>query len=269
MSSEQEVRDSQAAEYESWYAASKGPVFDILERRLFVDAAADVCVRAGGASPPTCRILDLGAGTGRITEVVAPLASVVTAADLSKASLDILASKQLKNVIVQQCDLSVGLPFESGSFDLITACQVLQHIPAVSLPLVIKECRRVLRPGGRLAFSVYNLGYYGFSGVAETIDDNGVYFHRFSRGELAGLRGDAGFGQVGSRYYRSLPSRYYHRQAGREALTLLLDRVFCSAPGVGGKLSTYVFAQWVAPVAVVTRVKAGRKKAPAPRGVSP
>lgn len=44
-----------------------------------------------------------------------------------------------------------ALPFDDGSFDLIVADYVLEHIPADQAPGVAAELSRVLRPGGWIA----------------------------------------------------------------------------------------------------------------------
>lgn len=45
---------------------------------------------------------------------------------------------------------------EDGSIDVIISCQVLEHIPDVDH--VMSECRRVLKPGGKLLVSTPNQG---------------------------------------------------------------------------------------------------------------
>lgn len=45
-----------------------------------------------------------------------------------------------------------GLPFEDGRFDLVIHSDTLEHIDKPLLAL--QECRRVLKPGGRLCFTV-------------------------------------------------------------------------------------------------------------------
>jgi sarcosine/dimethylglycine N-methyltransferase len=46
---------------------------------------------------------------------------------------------------------ATALPFAAGSFDACLAQEGFLHIPAK--PSLLAECRRVLRPGGRLAFT--------------------------------------------------------------------------------------------------------------------
>jgi SAM-dependent methyltransferase len=51
----------------------------------------------------------------------------------------------------QQCDVAQPLPFADAAFDAVYANDVLCHVPG--RPAVLRELRRVLKPGGRLLFS--------------------------------------------------------------------------------------------------------------------
>ena len=53
-----------------------------------------------------------------------------------------------ENITIRQADITGCLPFAADSLDLVTCLAVLEHIEN-PLP-VLSECRRVLRPGGRL-----------------------------------------------------------------------------------------------------------------------
>jgi SAM-dependent methyltransferase len=63
--------------------------------------------------------------------------------------LSLLPGHQL--VRYPDCDM-MALPFECGSFDLVVHSDTLEHVPDSSRGL--RECRRVLRPGGACIFTV-------------------------------------------------------------------------------------------------------------------
>lgn len=48
------------------------------------------------------------------------------------------------------------LPFSDGAFDAITMVETIEHVFAADRPAVLRECHRVLRPGGRLVLSTPN-----------------------------------------------------------------------------------------------------------------
>ncbi len=97
-------------------------------------------------------ILDLGCGTGWFTrklEALFPQASVV-GVDLSPGMIEKARSASPNGIQWLTADAE-SLPFLSGTFDLIFSnlmIQWCQHPQAV-----LDQCRRLLRPGGRLAVS--------------------------------------------------------------------------------------------------------------------
>ena len=95
--------------------------------------------------------LDIGTGTGRILELLAPRADRSLGIDLSHEMLLVARSKLetagLRNCAVRHGDM-YQLPLASEAFDLVTLHQVLHY--AERPEAVIAEAARVLRPGGRL-----------------------------------------------------------------------------------------------------------------------
>jgi len=57
-------------------------------------------------------------------------------------------------------DLRFGIPLPNNSVDRIYTSHMFEHIPYKSLLVFIKECFRVLKPGGELSVCVPNAGYY-------------------------------------------------------------------------------------------------------------
>ncbi len=102
------------------------------------------------------RVLEVGAGTGLVTPVLARAAKEVIATDYAAAMVQMLDSKvrglSLANVRCQQADL-YALPFEPGSFDAVVAANVLHLVP--DLPGAVAALRRVLKPDGRLVVPTF------------------------------------------------------------------------------------------------------------------
>ncbi|WP_279481609.1 metalloregulator ArsR/SmtB family transcription factor [Aureimonas sp. SK2] len=108
-----------------------------------------------GALRPAGRFelhLDVGTGTGRMLELLAPLCDRAIGIDASREMLAIARAK-LDAAGVTQSTVRQGdvyrLPGPRGGFDLVTLHQVLHYLddPAAA----IRECAGALRPGGRLA----------------------------------------------------------------------------------------------------------------------
>jgi ubiquinone/menaquinone biosynthesis C-methylase UbiE len=123
---------------------------------IFEPYAADIARRAIEADAHS--ILETAAGTGVVARALTPLLSakaryVVT--DLNSPMLARAASRQAPDprITWQQAD-ALHLPFEDSAFDLV-CCQ----FGAMFFPDRIagyREARRVLKPGGRFLFNVWD-----------------------------------------------------------------------------------------------------------------
>ncbi len=100
---------------------------------------------------PEGRLLDIGTGTGRVLELLAPHVKQGLGVDASKAMLALararLAGPELAHCSVRQADM-YRLPFNDGSFDTVVLQMVLHH--AEDPTGAIAEAVRVLALGGRL-----------------------------------------------------------------------------------------------------------------------
>jgi len=102
-----------------------------------------------GLLDPTWIVGDLGAGTGQLSQTLAPFVSRVIAVDGSPAMLKAAKARvaDLPNVELRRGELE-ALPIQDGELDLAVLALVL---PYVAEPIaVFAEASRVIRPGGRL-----------------------------------------------------------------------------------------------------------------------
>jgi ubiquinone/menaquinone biosynthesis C-methylase UbiE len=138
--------DIAAADYDSKWGISYGP-----------DGRAQVLGkmrRALGGDEHFGRALEIGAGTGYFTLNLlrAGMVDSAVATDISLGMLGELersARRLAVRVETAQCEAD-ELPFPDDSFDLVFGHAVLHHLP--DLEAAFTEFRRVLRPGGRIAF---------------------------------------------------------------------------------------------------------------------
>lgn len=97
-------------------------------------------------------VVDLGAGEGELSLLLARFAGSVTAVDQSKAMLRQVAAKakaEGAGSVLKTCEADLeSLPLADGSADAAILSQALHH--AAQPPQAIAEAARILRPGGRL-----------------------------------------------------------------------------------------------------------------------
>jgi ubiquinone/menaquinone biosynthesis C-methylase UbiE len=101
--------------------------------------------------PAQARVLDLGAGTGRIGKAFLAAGDFYVGVDSSFGMLQEFSGKpefrESKTCFLAQAEGS-QLPFQNAIFDLVLLMQVLN---AANWRPILDECLRVLRPGGIVA----------------------------------------------------------------------------------------------------------------------
>ena len=99
------------------------------------------------------RVLEVGTGTGNLTEHLVRTGADVVSVDMSEA-IDTLPEELLRqpNLNVVQADINTPV-LERGSFDRIWMFQVLQHTP--SPPDTLRGLKNLLKDGGEIAFTSY------------------------------------------------------------------------------------------------------------------
>jgi ArsR family transcriptional regulator len=97
------------------------------------------------------RMLDIGSGTGRMLELLAPRVTTALGVDASRAMLALartrLAKPGLSHCAVRLADM-YRLPLADAGYDFVLLNMVLHH--AEDPPGALAEAARVLRPGGRI-----------------------------------------------------------------------------------------------------------------------
>ncbi len=95
------------------------------------------------ARAPGKKMLDVGCGTGFILRMATDIFEELVGIDITPAMLS-RAPKHPK--ISLHLAAIENMPFESASFDVVTAYGVLHHVHSIAE--VLQNVRRVLRPGG-------------------------------------------------------------------------------------------------------------------------
>ena len=126
-----------AASYEDTFAHATAP---------YIAPLLDVAGIARGA-----RVLDVACGPGRLSGAAVLRGASVHALDFSAAMVRI-ASREHPDVTVTEGDAE-RMPYHDNTYDAVVSSFGMHHVPRPEMALA--ECRRVLVPGGRVAFTVW------------------------------------------------------------------------------------------------------------------
>ncbi len=137
------------AKAEDW-AAKYAPGGPLASRLASLSTAVGQYAQAGD------RVLDLGCGTGELAGTLAAAGLRVTGCDISPQMLLRAARDhdRCAGWVRLEPDWRT-LPFASAAFDMVVAASVLEYVAAPAM--VLRECARVLRPGGVVLYTVPDL----------------------------------------------------------------------------------------------------------------
>ena len=112
-----------------------------------------VILRLVASGTPRQRVLDLGCFNGASLELgAAARAREVVGVEWMAHHA---AAARARGVEVVEADLNAPLPFDDGSFDLVHANQLIEHLRATDG--FLRELRRVCAPSGRVVLATNNL----------------------------------------------------------------------------------------------------------------
>ncbi len=153
-----------------WYAG---------RRKILAGFVEEICRQVTDRRP---RILDVGCGTGANLMMLSEYGDA-EGVDVSEDALSFCRERGLQKVRLGAAE---ELPYEDGTFDLVTAFDVVEHIDDDLAGL--REMRRVLRPGGRVLLFVPTFMFLW--GVQ---DDVSNHRRRYRLPELSRVLEKAGF----------------------------------------------------------------------------
>lgn len=129
-------------------------------------------------------ILEWGSGSGRVTQYLCRMFRHTHAVDLSSGMLSLLADRRLPDVSLHQTE---GAELPAGIVvDVVYSYLCWMHNRKEDLPAILRTCRSILKPTGRLLFQ---LPVYDEPHAPETFIDAGCWTPR----EILDLAEDTGF----------------------------------------------------------------------------
>jgi SAM-dependent methyltransferase len=156
---------------------------------------------------PGTRVLEVGSGLGILANEVAAAATGVEVVGIEVSAEQLAAARPQPRVTFSQGDAH-AIDFPDASFDLVYARYLLEHV--ADPDRVLREMRRVARPGGRVAVCENDVSLARLDPPCPAFDRAWEVFTRFQ----ATLGGD---GLVGRRLFRLF------RSAGFSEIALSLQ----------------------------------------------
>jgi SAM-dependent methyltransferase len=175
------------------------------------------------------RVLDIGCGVGGLDQMLVGLgAAHVTAVDVA-APLIGLARRRVADsrIAFEVIGLEQPLPFADGSFDVVFTKDAWLHV--IDKRALLRDVRRVLKPGGRLAGGDWMKGPEPFSAdMLYFIELEGIPYHPTTLADYGSMLHELGFEQVKlediNSWYRDLAQQELARLKG-ELFDVMTDKL--------------------------------------------
>ena len=124
-----------------------------LERTPWTELRLEA-VRALAEPQPGERVLDLGCAAGAVSHFLSTLGCETVGVDAEPLAVD--KARELFPDLQFQLANVARLPFDEASFDKAVAADLVEHLDDETLSAMLRETRRVLRPGGTLSIYTPN-----------------------------------------------------------------------------------------------------------------
>jgi len=175
------------------------PFYDPLTRLLGTGAALARLIEQAELEAGQ-RVLDLGCGTGALTLTAkrAQPGIEIVGLDPDDKALARARSKAERERLAIRFEQGFGdaLPFGEGSFDRVLSSFMFHHLESEQKPGVLREVRRVLRPGGRLHLLDFGGAGHGLGAFLARLVHREESLNANTEDGLTALMSEAGFHQA-------------------------------------------------------------------------
>jgi SAM-dependent methyltransferase len=200
-----------------WYRARRALVGELLAGQL----------------APGARVIDVGCGTGDNLPALEDAAGrTVVGVELSPYAVRHAPRSAAGDVRVG-VSRAEHLPFRTGSADLVTSMDVIEHLDDDA---ALAEYRRVVRPGGLVLLTVP-----AYPWLWSHHDDWAAHLRRYTRRTLVDAVARAGLQPVRTTYFNSFlvpPAAVMRRTPVRRLITVEQDEVGAASPMVDRVMTT-------------------------------
>lgn len=151
---------------DKWWEASDHPIALLRAENQIRNPWISDMIKTHCGSP--VKVLDIGCGGGLLTTHLAMHNHIVTGIDTSQSSLDIARAKDPSGNITYLQSCAMNLPFEKNCFDVVTAMDLLEHVPCYKS--VIKEASKTLKKDGLFFFHTFNRNFLSYVMIIKGVE---------------------------------------------------------------------------------------------------
>jgi SAM-dependent methyltransferase len=153
---------------------------------------------------PGARVLDLGSGAGQFTAELVRAGADVVGVEIAEAAVA-RGRAGHPGLDFRLAPIEGPLPLEDGSFEVVWASEVIEHVADTASWL--SDVRRVLVPGGKLLLTTPSHGRLRLAvrGIEPFSEPLGDHLHLYTRRSLRALLEEFGFGEIEVRTAAGLP----------------------------------------------------------------
>ena len=158
--------DDDAHQYDNRWTTQGGSINHLIQKKIVTDLLVDWSED---------KVLEIGAGTGRLSQNVMRCSKNFFVSDLSKEMLQMTKERikgQANNFYLTESSI-YSLPYKDSVFDAIFTVNVLNHIQDIDRAL--SEMTRVLKTGGGFLLSFHNLSSYYYPAAILLNRNNRAY----------------------------------------------------------------------------------------------
>lgn len=127
-------------------------------------------------SPYIRQLLDIGCWDSRFLKSLPE--------SIGKFGMDFYPRPAVPGVIFIQGDAGQSLPFQDGTFDAVTAGEVIEHL--LDPDVFLSEIHRILRPGGQLILTTPNLCFW--RNLIQIIRGKSLFWVDYQQGQNGHVR---------------------------------------------------------------------------------
>jgi 2-polyprenyl-6-hydroxyphenyl methylase/3-demethylubiquinone-9 3-methyltransferase len=135
---------------EKWYAADDDPIALLRAENRFRLS----WLKSEFKNSDPLSILDVGCGAGLLANPLALDGHKIWGVDQADEALEVARRHDVTGKVQYRSGQAEALPFADQLFDVVCCFDVLEHV--TDPRAVVRECSRVLKPGGRFYFFTFN-----------------------------------------------------------------------------------------------------------------